>query len=76
VVDETVFFEALQRRAHAPLGDVDTVDDLPLAERLVSVLEKKAIHYTLGGVRREVGERWLVLVDGPKLVFRDRHCDY
>lgn len=56
VLDEAVFLEALQCRAHAPLGDVDSVDDLPLAERLVSVLEKKAIDRTLGGVGREVGE--------------------
>lgn len=38
VFDEPVFFEPVQRRAHASLGDADGVDDLPLAERLISVL--------------------------------------
>ena len=56
VFDETVFFEALQRGAYTPLGDVDSVDDLSLAKRLVGVLGKKAVDRTLGGVRREVRE--------------------
>jgi hypothetical protein len=40
------------------------------------VLEEKAVHRALGCARREVRKRGPVLVDGPELVFRDRHLVY
>jgi hypothetical protein len=76
VLDETVFFETFQRGADAAIGNVDGVDDFPLAKRLVGVFEEEAIHRTLGGVRCEVGKRGSILVDRSKLVFRDRHRKY
>jgi hypothetical protein len=59
-----------------PPRNVDGVDDLSLAKRLVGVLEEEAIHRTLGGVRCEARERQSVLVDRSEFVLRDRHPEY
>jgi hypothetical protein len=50
VLDEAALLEARQRRSHAPFGNIDSRDDLPLAERLVGVFEEDPIHRALGGV--------------------------
>ena len=76
VFDEVVFFEPLQRGTDASLGHVDGVDDLPLTKCLVGVLEEETIDRTLGGIRRKVGKRGVVLVDRPEVLFRDGHLEY
>ena len=56
VFDKAVSLSRFSVGPALPSRNVDSVDDLPLAERLVSVLEKKTIDRTLSSIGREVGE--------------------